>query len=186
MKAANTAGKSEFTFTLEFSQGHTCSGQEVVDNIEMKVELDDDEVARVRQLVGQTDKASLGKGLMPILEKGDPKLHKRLSDAARSAIFDFLVIDGIYNDLFEFDEEDYRRNYENDRKNGEEGLEDMWDNDSEEDDDVAFFNWQRREQLRLRHADIEWIRSRYPVEEHVYIDDTDLYYICHIPTAFLP
>lgn len=172
--------KSEFTFTIEFSQGYTCLGQEVVDDIEMKVELADDEVARVRQLVAQTDKADLEKGLMPILEKGDPKLHKRFSDAARVAIFDFLVVDGIYNDFIEFDEEDYRRNYENDRANGEEEMED----DDEEDDEMAFFNWQQRERIRLRHADAEWIRSRYPVDEHVCIDD-DLDYSCRIPAELL-
>lgn len=90
-----TDNKQTVQFEIEYFQGVTCIGCAVVADLDIEVEFTDDEIAQMRQLVSQLGEALYSDGLMPVLKDAAPELHERIDFAARSAIFDFLVEDGI-------------------------------------------------------------------------------------------
>ena len=90
-----TDNKQTVQFEIEYFQGVTCIGCAVIEDLDIEVEFTDDEIAQMRQLVSQLDEALYSQGLMPVLKDAAPELHERIDFAARSAIFDFLVEDGI-------------------------------------------------------------------------------------------
>lgn len=100
-----TDNKQTVHFDIEYFQGVTCIGCVVIEDLDIEVEFTDDEIAQMRQLVSQLDKALYSQGLMPVLKDAAPELHERIDSAARSAIFDFLVEDGIRQGYIEADDD---------------------------------------------------------------------------------
>lgn len=181
-----------YTFDIELNQGVACPGFPVINEFDMEVELSDEEVASIRSLVSQASEEQRKEGLMPLLEKGNPELHKRFEEAARSAIFDFLVMDGINQGFIELNEEELRRNFEKDL---EEGFDDWFiptdyiDYEAglseEEEKEQLYDAWKEFEQNNLSRHDLDWIRSRYSVDDSVDIEGEEFDYICFIPEEFL-
>ena len=97
--------KQTVHFNIEYFQGVTCIGCAVIEDLDIEVEFTDDEIAQMRQLVSQLDEALYSQGLMPVLKDAAPELHERIDSAARSAIFDFLVEDGIRQGYIEADDD---------------------------------------------------------------------------------
>ena len=188
----NIMETKSYTFDIELNQGVACPGFPVINEFDMEVELSDEEVACIRSLVSKTTEEERKKGLMPLLEKGNPELHKRFEEAARSAIFDFLVMDGINQGFIELNEEELRRNFEKDL---EEGFDDWFiptdyiDYEAglseEEEKEQLYDAWKDFEQDRLSEHDLDWIRSRYSVDDSVDIEGEEFDYICFIPEEFL-
>ena len=147
--------KKAVDFSIMYFQGVTCGGCSVVDELDLKVEFTEDEVAQMRQLVSQLDEECYSEGILPVLEEAAPTLHQRIREAARKRIFDFLVRQGISLDYIEFKEKELLANY-------------------------------RKDMDRIRHNDLQWVRSRYSVDDSVCMDDDDLDYTVDIPTEFLP
>ena len=100
-----TDNKQTVHFDIEYFQGVTCIGCAVIEDLDIEVEFIDDEIAQMRQLVSQLDEALYSQGLMPVLKDAAPELHERIDSAARSAIFDFLVEDGIRQGYIEADDD---------------------------------------------------------------------------------
>lgn len=188
----NIMETKSYTFDIELNQGVACPGFPVINEFDMEVELSDEEVASIRSLVSQASEEQRKEGLMPLLEKGNPELHKRFEEAARSAIFDFLVMDGINQGFIELNEEELRRNFEKDL---EEGFDDWFiptdyiDYEAglseEEEKEQLYDAWKDFEQDRLSEHDLDWIRSRYSVDDSVDIEGEEFDYICFIPEEFL-
>lgn len=188
----NIMETKSYTFDIELNQGVACPGFPVINEFDMEVELSDEEVASIRSLVSQASEEQRKEGLMPLLEKGNPELHKRFEEAARSAIFDFLVMDGINQGFIELNEEELRRNFEKDL---EEGFDDWFiptdyiDYEAglseEEEKEQLYDAWKEFEQNRLSDRDLDWIRSRYSVDDSVDIEGEEFDYICFIPEEFL-
>ena len=188
----NIMETKSYTFDIELNQGIACPGFPVINEFDMEVGLSDEEVASIRSLVSQASEEQRKEGLMPLLEKGNPELHKRFEEAARSAIFDFLVMDGINQGFIELNEEELRRNFEKDL---EEGFDDWFiptdyiDYEAglseEEEKEQLYDAWKDFEQNRLSDRDLDWIRSRYSVDDSVNIEGGEFDYICFIPKEFL-
>ena len=188
----NIMETKSYTFDIELNQGIACPGFPVINEFDMEVGLSDEEVACIRSLVSQANKEQRKEGLMPLLEKGNSELHKRFEEAARSAIFDFLVMDGINQGFIELNEEELRRNFEKDL---EEGFDDWFiptdyiDYEAglseEEEKEQLYDAWKEFEQNRLSDRDLDWIRSRYSVDDSVDIEGEEFDYICFIPEEFL-
>lgn len=90
-----TDNKQTIHFDIEYFQGVTCIGCAMIEDLAIEVEFTNDEISQMRQLISQLDEPLYGDGLMPVLKDAAPELYKRIDSAARSAIFDFLVEDGI-------------------------------------------------------------------------------------------
>ena len=97
--------KQTVQFDIEYFQGVTCIGCPMIEDLAIEVEFTDDEIAQMRQLVSQLDETLYSEGIMPVLKDAAPELHERIDDAARSAIFDFLVEDGINQGYIDPDDE---------------------------------------------------------------------------------
>lgn len=134
-----TDNKQTVHFDIEYFQGVTCIGCAMIEDLAVEVEFTDDEIAQMRQLVSQLDEVLYSDGLMPVLKDAAPELHERIDSAARSAIFDFLVEDGIHQGYVEFDDDELRRNFLKDYNLAEE--------DYNED---LYYNWYDEEMSRIR------------------------------------
>jgi hypothetical protein len=161
-------------FDMELFQGYTCIGCAVVNDLELEVEFTDDEVALMKQLVSQLDE-EYSQGIMPVLKDGAPELYDRMESAARNAIFDFLVADGIRQNYIELDEDELRANYRKDFGIGD-------DEYINEDD---YNDWEYDEIERVRCSGLKWVRARYSVDDQVCMDETPDYTV-DIPVDFLP
>lgn len=168
--------KKVVDFSIMYFQGVTCGGCSVVDELDLKVEFTEDEVAQMRQLVSQLDEECYCEGILPVLEEAAPTLHQRIREAARKRIFDFLVRQGISLGYIEYEEDELHANYRKDMGIGE----------GEEIDEDRYYEWEDEEMDRIRHNDLQWVRARYSVDDSVCMDDDDLDYTVDIPTEFLP
>ena len=161
-------------FDMELFQGYTCIGCAVVNDLAMEVEFTDDEILKMKQLVADLDE-DYSPGMMPMLKDGAPDLYERMEDAARDAIFDFFVEDGIRQDYIEFDKDELRANYRKDFGTG----------DDEEIDEHDYNDWEYDEMQRIRCSSLKWVRARYSVDDHVDLDPMPEYTV-DIPSEFLP
>ena len=166
--------KQTVQFDIEYFQGVTCIGCPMIEDLAIEVEFTDDEIAQMRQLVSQLDEVHYSQGLMPVLKNAAPELHERIDSAARSAIFDFLVEDGIDQGYIEPDDDELRRNFLKDYELTE-----------EEFDESLYDEWYDEEMSRINSSDLIWIRSRYSVDDQVTMEDNPEY-TCNIPVDFLP
>ena len=123
--------KQTIQFDMELFQGYTCIGCAVVNDLTFEVEFTDDEILKMKQLVADLDE-DYSPGMMPMLKDGAPDLYERMEDAARDAIFDFFVEDGIRQDYIEFDKDELRANYRKDFGIG----------DDKEIDEHGYSNWE--------------------------------------------
>ena len=167
--------KQTIQFDMELFQGYTCIGCAVVNDLAIEVEFTDEEIAQMKQLVSQIEDEDYGQGIMPVLKDAAPGLYKRIEDAARSEIIDFLYEDGISQGYIEFDDDELRRNF----------LKDY--NLTEEDyDQDLYYDWYNEEMARIRCSSLRWIRSRYSIDDQVSVDDYNPNYTVDIPADFLP
>lgn len=167
--------KQKILFEMEICQGYTCGGCNVVDDLTLKVEFTDEEIATMKALISDMGETTYGQGIMPVLEDGAPDLYERMEEAAEAAIFDFLVLDGIRHNYIELDEEELLKNYRKDYGIGKD----------EEVDDEDFEVWQQEEKNRIECSGLRWIRSRYTVDDQVNMEDVPEYKI-DIPVDFIP
>lgn len=166
--------KQKIHFDMELFQGYTCIGCAVINDLSLEVEFTEDEISKMKQLVAQLDE-DYSQGIMPALKDGAPELYERMKDAARNAIFDFLVIDGIRQGYIEFEDDELKANYRKDFGIG----------DDEEIDDADYDNWYDEELDRIRYNGLAWIRARYSVDDQVCMDEIPNYTV-DIPVEFLP
>ena len=167
--------KQTIQFDMELFQGYTCIGCAVVNDLAIEVEFTDEEIAQMKQLVSQIEDEDYSQGIMPVLKDAAPELYKRIEDAARSEIIDFLYEDGISQGYIEFDDDELRRNF----------LKDY--NLTEEDyDQDLYYDWYNEEMARIRCSSLRWIRSRYSIDDQVSVDDYNPNYTVDIPADFLP
>ena len=167
--------KQTIQFDMELFQGYTCIGCAVVNDLAIEVEFTDEEIAQMKQLVSQIEDEDYSQGIMPVLKDAAPGLYKRIEDAARSEIIDFLYEDGISQGYIEFDDDELRRNF----------LKDY--NLTEEDyDQDLYYDWYNEEMARIRCSGLRWIRSRYSIDDQVSVDDYNPNYTVDIPADFLP
>jgi len=166
--------KQTIKFEMEIFRGYTCIGCAVVNDLELEVEFTDDEIQKMKQLVADLDE-DYSPGMMPMLKDGAPDLYERMEDAARDAIFDFFVEDGIRQDYIEFDKDELRANYRKDFGIG----------DDEEIEEHDYSDWVYDEMQRVRCSSLKWIRARYSVDDHVDLDPIPEYTV-DIPSDFLP
>ena len=160
---------------MELFQGYTCMGCAVVDDLTIEVEFTEKEIALMRQLVSQLDEEHYSEGIMPVLKDGAPDLYDRMESAAQKEIFDFYISDGISQGYVEYEEDELRANFRKDN-----GL-----SDDEEIDEDAYNDWYDDEIVRIHSNDLEWVRSRYSIDDQINMeDDTSDYTIC-IPAEFL-
>ena len=130
-------------------------------------------------------------GIMPVLKDQAPELYNRIDDVVRSKIFDFLVEDGILQGYIEFDEDELHRNFENDMEDGtfEFIASDYFDIGEQPDEDSlkekAYDIWYESEMSIIDSEDLDRIRSRYSVDDHVTMEDNPDYTV-DIPVDFLP
>lgn len=162
--------KQSIQFDLSYNQGCTCIGCAMIADLIVEEEFSAEEIALMKQLVSQVDDEDYSQGIMPLLKEGAPSLYDRLDKAARYAIFEFLVQDGFRNGYIELDDDELRKNYEQD-------VEDEFDEES-------YQKWREQEMSDLETMDLEWIRSRYTIEDHVEMED-DPDYTIDIPVDFL-
>lgn len=87
--------KQTIFFEMMLFQGHTCIGCEVVTDLGIEVEFTDDEITLMKQLVSQIEDEDYSQDMMLLLKDDAPELYERIRAKARSAIFDFYVVDGI-------------------------------------------------------------------------------------------
>ena len=149
-----TDNKQTVQFDIEYFQGVTCIGCAMIVDLAIEVEFTNDE--------------------MPVLKDAAPELHKRIDSAARSAIFDFLVEDGINQGYIEFDDDELRRNFLNDNDLTEEDF-----------DENLYDKWYDEEMSRINCSGLDRIRSRYSIDNQVTLEDNPDY-TCDIPVDFLP
>lgn len=100
-----TDNKQAIHFDIEYFQGITCISCTMTEDLAIEVEFTNDEIAQMRQLISQLDEALYSQGLMPVLKDAVPELHERIDSAARSAIFDLLVEDGIRQGYIDADDD---------------------------------------------------------------------------------
>ena len=162
------------TFEMEIFQGYTCMGCAVVNDLEVEEGFSLEELSRMRYLVSQLDEERYSEGIMPVLRDGAPELYERMLSRVRSAIFDFFVEDGISQGFIDFDEDELRRNFLKD-----------YSLDDEDFNENLYYEWYDEEMARIRCSGLRWIRARYPVDDHVSMEELPKYTV-DIPTAFLP
>ncbi len=156
-------------------------------NLSIDVEFTPDEIVLMRKLVSQFDKSLYSEGLLLVLQDTAPDLYNRIVVAARSEIFDHLVLEAFRNNEIEFNDHDLQFNFESDVKSGRFKF--------EPDDFMEFSEHLDPEELKAREFDtwyeeemnkgLKYLRSRYPIDEQVEIPN-ELNYICEIPTDLLP
>lgn len=156
-------------------------------DLSIEVEFTPDEIALMRKLVSLLDKSLYNEGILLVLQEPAPDLYNRIEIAARSEIFDRLVLEAFRNNEIEFNDRDLQRNFESDVKSGRFNF--------EPDDFTEFSEHLDPEELKAREFDtwyeeemnkgIEYLRSRYPIDEQVEIPK-ELIYICEIPADLLP
>ena len=100
-----TDNKQTVHFEIEYFQGVTCIGCVMIEDLAIDVEFTNDEITKMRQLVSQLDDALYSDGLMPVLKDVAPELYERIDSAACSAIFNFLVEDGIRQGYIDADDD---------------------------------------------------------------------------------
>lgn len=159
-------------FDMFYNQGVTCVGCAMIEDLAIEVEFSDDEINQMRHLVSQVDEVEYCQGIMPVLKDAAPELYSRIDEAARSEIFDFLVYNGICKGYIEFEEDELRNNF-------------MADSKCEEFDEDQYYHWYDEEMSRIRSSGLDWIRSRYSVDDHVTLEDAPDYTV-DIPVEFLP
>lgn len=184
----NNGTKKKYDLYLEIVEERSWMGMPLYDGITIDVDFSDDEVATIRQLVSNAG-AGEEDNLMPIIEDAAPEVFQRIDKAARSAMFDYYLVQAAQDYNIEFDEDEQRRNFEHDLESGlfvpEDFIEDS-DNYSEvpEDDEELFDLWSEWEHKKFEEEDAEWIRSRYTIDESA-IDVSEDEYICYIPEEWL-
>ena len=163
----------------------------MITDLTIRVSFTNDEIAQMRQLVRQLDEELYSEGMMPMLKDAAPELYERIDTAACSAIFDFLVENGIRLGYIEFDDEELRRNFEKDVDDGTfEFVESDYfspddDPTDEELQEKMYDVWYDHEMSEIEYPDLNKIRSRYSVDEQVDMEDKPEY-TCDIPARFLP
>lgn len=167
--------KQTIHFDIELFQGYTCGGCAVLDDLTLEVEFTEKEIALMRQLVSQIDEDLYSEGIMPVLKDGAPDLYDRMESAARKEIFDFYVSEGISRAYIEFEEDELLANFRKDN-----GL-----SDDEEIDEDAYDEWYDEEMERIHSNGLEWVRSRYSVDDQVCMEDDASDYTIDIPSEFL-
>ena len=178
-------------FDMYYNQGYTCIGCAMIADLFIEEEFTDDEIALMKQLVSKIDDEDYSQGIMPLLKEGAPSLYNRLEEAAHCAIYEFLVHNGFRNDYIELDDDELRKNYEKDVEDGSydfipSDYYDLSEQPSEEEvEEKAYRKWYEQELLNLKTMDLEWIRSRYDIDNHVEMEDTPDYTV-DIPVDFLP
>ena len=155
--------------------------------LSIEVEFTPDEIALMRKLVSQLDKSLYNEGILLVLQDPAPDLYNRIEAAARSEIFDHLVLEAIHNNEIEFDNSDLEFNFESDVKSCR-FIFDL-------EDFTVFSEHLDPEELKAREFDtwyeeemnksLKYLRSRYPIDEQVEIPRESIY-ICHIPDDLLP
>ena len=163
--------KQSIQFDLSYNQGCTCIGCAMIADLIVEEEFSAEEIALMKQLVSQVDDEDYSQGIMPLLKEGAPSLYDRLDKAARYSIFEFLVQDGFRNGYIELDDDELRKNFEQDVEDGA--------------DEESYQKWLEQELSDLETMDLDWIRSRYTIEDHVEMED-DPDYTIDIPVDFLP
>jgi hypothetical protein len=156
-------------------------------DLSIEVEFTPDEIALMRKLVSQLGKSLYNEGLLFVLRDAAPALYNRIEVAARSELFDHLVLEAFRNDEIEFNDRELQFNFESDVKSGRFKF--------EPDDFTEFSEQLDPEELKARefdtwyeeemNKDLEYLRSRYPIDEQVEIPK-DIIYICVIPNDLLP
>ncbi len=162
-------------------------GFTTITDLSIEVEFIPDEIVLMRKLVSQFDKSLYSEGILLVLQDAAPDLYNRIEIAARSEIFDHLVLEALRNNEIEFNDLDLQRNFESDVKSGRFIF--------EPDDFTEFSEHLDPEELKSREFDtwyeeemnkgLEYLRSRYPIDEQVEIPQK-LVYICEIPADLLP
>lgn len=152
----------------------------------IEVEFTPDEIALMRNLVSQLDKSLYNEGILFVLQDSAPALYNRIEVAARSEIYDRLVIKAIQNNEIEISDRDLQYNYECDVKSGRFIF--------ELDDFAKFGERLDPEELKAREYDTwyekemnkdpEDLRSRYNIDAQVEVPQ-NLVYICNIPVNLL-
>ena len=166
--------KQTIQFDMELFQGYTCIGCAVVNDLAIEVEFTDEEIAQMKQLVSQIEDEDYSQGIMPVLKDAALGLYKRIDDEARSEIIDFLYEDGISQGYIDFDDDELRRNFLNDNDLTEEDF-----------DENLYDKWYDEEMSRINCSGLDWIRSRYSIDNQVTLEDNPDY-TCDIPVEFLP
>jgi len=169
-----TDKKQTIQFDMEYNQGYTCWGGAVIEDLTFEVAFTDEEIAQMRQLVSQRDKDHYSDGLMSVLGDDAPELHERIDSAARDAIFDFLVEDGINNGYIEFDEDELRSNFLKDYNLTEDQF-----------DKSLYDEWHDEEMERIDCSGLRWISARYSVVNSVTMEDNPDYTVA-IPSVLQP
>ena len=156
-------------------------------DLSIEVGFTPDEIELMRKLVSQLDRSLYNEGILFVLQDAAPDLYNRIVVAARSEIYDHLVLEAFRNNEIEFNDSDLQFNFENDVKSGRFKF--------EPDDFTEFSEQLDPEELKAREFDtwyeeemnkgFEYLRSRYPIDEQVEIPQ-GLIYICEIPSDFLP
>ena len=179
------------TFDIEYFQGTTCVGCAMIADLVISVTFANQQIELMRQLVSQVDEELYCEGILPVLKDSAPELYVKIDDAARSAIFDFLVINGIRQGYIELDEYELQRNFAHDVKNG---TFEFFDGDllecdepptEEELNEKKYNAWYEEEMSRVHSKSLSWIRSRYSVDNQVEMPE-DLIFTCDIPVELLP
>ena len=161
-------------FDIELFQGYTCIGCAVINDLAIEVDFTDEEIAQMKQLVGQIENEEYSHGIMPVLKEAAPELYKRIDDAVRSEIFDFYVQDGVDQGYIEFDDDELRRNFLKDYNLTEEDF-----------DKDLYYDWYGEEMRRISCSGLRWIRARYSVDDQVMMPDNPNYTV-DIPSESLP
>jgi hypothetical protein len=179
------------TFDIEYFQGTTCVGCAMIADLAINVPFANQQIELMRQLVSQVDEELYSEGILPVLKDSAPELYVKINDAARSAIFDFLVISGIHQGYIELDEYELQRNFALDVKDG---TFDFFDGDlfecdepptEEELNEKKYNAWYEEEMSRVHSESLSWIRSRYSVDNQVEMPE-NLIFTCDIPVELLP
>ena len=183
--------KQTVHFDIEYFRGSSIVGCSMISDLAIELEFTKQQIEFMRQLVGQVDEELYSEGIMPVLKDAAPELYLKVDDAARSAIFDFLVINGIRQGDIVPDEYECQLNYARDVKNGKY---EFFDGDLDESDEppteeeiqeIKYNTWHDQEMSRFQSESLEWIRSRYNVDDQIEMPK-ELIYICDIPVDLLP
>ena len=156
--------------------------------ISIEVEFNDEEVAKIRQLVKDST-GDKGAGLMAILKNDASELHERISKDIFQKIYDFYLLYGLRNDGFMLDEADKRRNFKKDLESGvfcpKEYIDySMYYDEVPTDENELFNLWEEWERDQFGSRDVDWALARYPdLSDHMDLKDNQ-YYFCHIPEEF--
>ena len=179
------------TFDIEYFQGTSCVGCAMIADLAINVTFANQQIELMRQLVSLVDEELYCEGILPVLKDSAPELYVKIDDVARSAIFDFLVINGIRQGYIELDEYELQRNFAHDVKNGafEFFDDDLFESDEppteDELNEKKYNAWYDEEMSRVRSESLSWIRSRYSVDNQVEMPE-NLIYTCDIPVELLP